>query len=429
MNVLRKLGVFLRWLAGMAVTLVVIALLVRTAAEWAPKFAGWAPMQAAMARVDPYLAQAAEAVKIPWSHGVRGMGLPVLAIALILLRGVIGDAFDRVLQGARPKRAAPPPALPPGPAQQQPVGTDKTVLNTPPPAQSATGTMFLGSQGAGAPAAKPRKIGRYEVELELGHGAMGVVYKARDPRIGRTVAIKTISAAGTGVDLEQYRARFLVEAKSAGRLNHPGIVSVHDVTDDEAGRPCIVLEFVEGEPLDHIIARQPFTLDQVLDIVGQVARALDYAHANGIVHRDVKPANIMLTASGQAKLGDFGIAKLDGTTMTIAGQILGTPAFMSPEQCAGDPIDARSDIFSLGTVLYVLATGSKPFPGDTFTTVAYKVAHSAQRPAHEQNAALPSDLDRILERCLAKAPADRYQTAGALAADIEALRASLPKAA
>ena len=240
--------------------------------------------------------------------------------------------------------------------------------------------------------------------------------------IGRTVAIKTISAVGTGADVDEYRARFLVEARSAGRLNHPGIVSVYDVTDDESGRPSLVLEYVAGTPFDKLLSGKTLNLMQALDVVAQVARALDYAHSNGVIHRDVKPANIMVTADHHAKLSDFGIAKIDGTTMTVVGQVLGTPAFMSPEQCTGGHVDARSDIFSLGAVLYAACTGERPFAGTTFTAVAYKVVHEQAVPPTQVNPELPADLDRIVARCLAKEPADRYASAGQVAADLDHLK-------
>ncbi|MGH6961551.1 MAG: serine/threonine-protein kinase [Dongiaceae bacterium] len=340
-----------------------------------------------------------------------------------MLRAVIGDAVGRLLRPAAPKRApAPAPAVAPAPVSSASAATMLTPSAAAPqaPVQSVTGTHFLPSQSGGPQV--PRHIGRYEILTELGHGAMGTVYKAQDPKIGRTVAIKTISAVGMGPEMEQYRARFLIEAKSAGRLTHPGIVAVHDVADDEAGRPCLVLEFVEGTTLDRLTADAPMPLPQALDIVAQIARALGYAHEQGIVHRDVKPANIMVTASGQAKLSDFGIAKIEGTTLTIAGQILGTPAFMSPEQCTGHGVDYRSDIFSLGAVLYTLVARTKPFPGETFTSVAYKVVHTDHVPARQLNPDLPAELDKIISRCLAKDPASRYPSATTVAEDLEALR-------
>jgi hypothetical protein len=426
MKMLKMAGAVLRWLLNTAVTLLIVLLFLRALVEYLPALEALPFVRAVVGWWDPQLAAMAQAVGVPWSHDVRGIVLPGVAVGLIILRLVVQDAFARATGRWRPAATPPPPAAPP-PASGAVDFSASTMLKAPPPAEqlrSPTGTGFFPSQRAAPPAAALH-IGRYEILGELGHGAMGVVYKALDPKIGRTVAIKTISAVGSGPDLEQYRGRFLIEAKSAGRLNHPGVVAVHDVTEDELGRPCLVLEFVDGTPLDKLAAEAALPLPQVLDIVAQVARALAYAHAHGIVHRDIKPANVMLTASGQAKLSDFGIAKLEGTSMTIAGQVMGTPAYMSPEQCTGSAVDQRSDIFSLGSVLYTLVTGAKPFAGDTFTTVAYRVAHTSQAPARELNPVLPPELDGIIAKCLAKNPADRYATASDLAADLESLRAAL----
>jgi hypothetical protein len=421
---------FLRWLFNTIVTLVVALLIVRTVAEFVPAVNA-VPLIGKLVRAwDPALQKLFQAFGLPWSRDVRGLGLPALAVTLIMARIMLMDAFDRAFGLRRRKApAAAAPAATPAPAPSQPIDPHATVITPggpPQPVQSVTGTAFLASSPL---TMVPQSIGRYEVIEELGHGAMGRVYKAHDPKIGRTVAIKTLSAVGSGPEMEQYRARFLVEAKSAGRLTHPSIVSVYDVVDDAYGRPCLVLEFVQGISLDKVAGDAPLTLSQTLDYVSQIARALSYAHGNGIVHRDVKPANIMLTPDGRAKLSDFGIAKIEGTTLTIAGQVLGTPAFMSPEQCMGNPVDFRSDIFSLGTVLYTLLTGTKPFPGDTFTSVAYKVVHGEYLPPREIDPKLPAPLDEIVARCLAKDPAQRYANAAQLADDIDAVRATLPREA
>jgi serine/threonine-protein kinase len=413
----------LRWMLRTAWALVVGLLLIRTLVEYLPALQG-APLFRALVRSwDPVLSDIVEGVGLSWSREVRALLLPGVAVGLILARTLLEDAFERLF-GQKPAKAAAPVPV------EAPLDPAATVIK--PQGSTAGSTAFRPQGTAPAAPAEPAStavhIGRYEILGELGHGAMGVVYKAQDPKIGRTVAIKTLSAAGQGTELEQYRARFLVEAKSAGRLNHPNIVSVHDVTDDEQGKPCLVLEFVEGTTLDRLVVDEEVPFTRLLELIGQIARALAYAHGHGIVHRDVKPANIMVTKSGQAKLSDFGIAKLEGTSMTIAGQVMGTPAFMSPEQCTGSGVDARSDIFSLGAVLYTLAAGEKPFPGDTFTSVAYKVVHVAQASVRDLNPALPEQLDAILARCLAKDPAARYPSADELASDLEALRANLPSA-
>jgi class 3 adenylate cyclase/tRNA A-37 threonylcarbamoyl transferase component Bud32 len=296
-----------------------------------------------------------------------------------------------------------------------------------------------------APAAQPggaQRIGRYEVVGELGRGAMGAVYKARDPQIGRTVAIKIILTANLSEEeLEEYKQRFYREAQTAGQMSHSGIVTIYDVAEDEIGQPYLVMEFIEGKTLDKMLAppksgkAEPRNLKQMLDIAYQVADALDYAHRRNVIHRDIKPANILVTAEGKAKIADFGIAKLAGTQMTHTGLLVGTPAFMAPEQITGGGADARSDIFSFGVMLYWMCTGQRPFAGKAITEVAYKVVHAEHVPARQLNAELPPGLDVILARCLAKKPEERYPSARDLAADLEALKhgqpvgaASLPSA-
>jgi hypothetical protein len=402
----------LRWMLRTTFLLVVGLLLVRTLLEFIPALQAAPLFRALMRSWDPVLSDLVEATGLPWSREVRALLLPGIAVALILLRTLAEDALDRLFAPKKPAVAAGPS----GDVAATMIRRSGTV----------TSTAFRPGAAPGGPGdAPPKNIGRYEILNELGHGAMGIVYKAQDPKIGRVVAIKTLSAAGQGDELEQYRARFLVEAKSAGRLNHPNIVTVHDVTEDEFGRPCLVLEFVEGTTLDRLVLEEPMTIARLIELITQIARALAYAHAHGIIHRDVKPANIMVTKTGIAKLSDFGIAKLEGTSMTIAGQVMGTPAFMSPEQCTGSALDHRSDVFSLGAVLYTLTAGEKPFPGDSFTTVAYKVVHSDPVPARTLNPTLPEQLDVILSRCLAKDAAQRYASADLLANDLDALRAAL----
>ena len=271
-----------------------------------------------------------------------------------------------------------------------------------------------------------QQIGRFEILEELGRGSMGAVYKARDPRIDRIVAIKIIlTAALDPADMEQYRLRFQREAQAAGRMSHAGIVAIHDIAEDESGQPYLVMEFVEGTPLDKLMApgKERLPPAKTLDIAMQVARALDYAHRRGVIHRDIKPANIMVTPEGVAKIADFGIAKLAGTQLTQVGQLVGTPAFMSPEQFSGAAVDGRSDLFSLGAVLYWMCTGERPFAGDSMTSISFKIVYGAHIPARQLQATLPGDLDTVIGRALAKSPADRYQSCGELAADLEAVQA------
>ena len=205
-----------------------------------------------------------------------------------------------------------------------------------------------------------KRFGRYEVVDELGRGAMGVVYKARDPQIERFVAVKTVSMWGQEPDEKtEFRMRFLNEAQAAGRLHHAGIVAIFDVGENPENQdPYIVLEYVAGESLNRLLAREKkLPLTKALQLAEEIAGALDYAHAQGVVHRDIKPGNILVTEGGHAKIADFGIAKLNLAHFTLPGRVMGTPAYMAPEQLSGEGVDGRSDLFSLGVILYALVTG------------------------------------------------------------------------
>lgn len=274
----------------------------------------------------------------------------------------------------------------------------------------------------------PEVIGRYEIIEELGRGAMGSVFKARDPAVGRTVALKTIhSAALNGSQSEEYRARFYREARASGVLAHPGIVPVFDVGEHQSA-PFLVMEFVEGRTLAEAIKKgERFTLDRVCEIGQLLAEALGYAHRQGVIHRDIKPANILMTSrevygSERPRITDFGIAKLAASDITTTGQLLGTPSYMPPEQFTGTPIDGRADLFSLGVILYALATGEQPFPGETMTAVSYKVVYTEPVPPAKLNLAIPPRLESTILKCLAKNPAGRYQTGEELAQDLLAIR-------
>jgi serine/threonine protein kinase/tetratricopeptide (TPR) repeat protein len=270
------------------------------------------------------------------------------------------------------------------------------------------------------------KLGRYEVVRELGKGAMGIVYLAKDPLIGRLVALKTIRPAAHSDDDEtkEFQQRFLREAQAAGILNHPSIVTVHDIgQDDASGTMFIAMEYVEGQNLKEVLAQgRPLTWDQIAEIVAQVADALDFAHAKGIVHRDVKPANIILIDGTRAKITDFGIAKItSGGNLTTTGQFLGTPNYMAPEQIKGAPVDGRTDIFSLGICLYECLTRRKPFGGDSLTSISYKIVHEPFPPLGSVNPQIPDSFEEVVSRCLAKDPARRYQRGRELAAALHAI--------
>jgi serine/threonine-protein kinase len=256
------------------------------------------------------------------------------------------------------------------------------------------------------------KAGRYDLREELGRGAMGVVYHGFDPMIGRDVAVKTLrlSEAGTGLSREELVGRFQTEARAAGLLSHPNIVVVFDAGEED-GLFYITMEFVEGKSLQAVIdSRQPFPLPRVLRLMEQVCSALDFAHQHKVVHRDIKPANIMLTSDDTVKITDFGTAKIlqFGTAQTA--HVMGTPSYMSPEQVKGKPVDGRSDIFSLGVILYELMTGEKPFPGQNITTVIYKIINEEPIPPRSIDSSIHPGLSAVITKALAKDPDARYRS-------------------
>ena len=273
------------------------------------------------------------------------------------------------------------------------------------------------------------QLGRYEIISELGQGAMGVVYKATDPLIDRVVAIKTINLGLALEEKDEYEARFYQEAKAAGRLSHPNIVTIFDVgkSGDVA---YIAMEFLRGRELRDILDDAvALPVERVLDIAYQVALGLAYAHEHGIVHRDVKPSNIMVDADGHVKITDFGIARMESASVrTQTGMVLGSPKYMSPEQVMGKLIDQRSDIFSLGVMLYEMLTGRVPFAGENVNAIMYQTLNSVPPPPGTLNAALPEMINFIVAKALAKGLDDRYQSAKNFADDLRACRDSLPRA-
>lgn len=272
----------------------------------------------------------------------------------------------------------------------------------------------------------PRKLGRYQIIRELGRGAMGVVYKAYDPVIEREVAIKAIQLAFqvSGEEKKVFLDRFFREAKAAGKLNHPNIVTIYDVDEDkETGIPFIVMEFLEGTTLQEIVASgMLLPLEDVNSVIIQLADALNYAHSQGVVHRDIKVGNILILQGMKSKIMDFGIARMDSSDLTRSGQFIGTPNYMSPEQVDGKTaVDGRSDLFSLGVIFYLLLTGERPFSGDSFTSISYKIVHADPLPPRTINPAVPEPYNKILSRVLAKDPKDRYQTGMELIGDLRKL--------
>ena len=291
------------------------------------------------------------------------------------------------------------------------------------------------------------RLGKYTIRRELGKGAMGVVYEGFDPLIERTVAIKTILPTQlNGDEAANVLARFKREAQAAGRLNHPGIVAVYDygeeIADDDhtmvAGEQAlarqrvayIAMEFVKGRELrDFFEANERFALKDVERLMGEILDALAHAHAHGVVHRDIKPANLIVLADGKVKIADFGIARVEKSELTQVGTVMGTPAYMSPEQFMGQPVDGRSDIFSCGVILYQFLTGEKPFTGNS-TTIMFKVLHEEPLAPSLLNVALPAAFDLVVKKAMAKNPDERYQSAQEFAQAIKTtLSAPAPVAA
>ena len=258
----------------------------------------------------------------------------------------------------------------------------------------------------------PTQLGKYEIQTVLGRGAMGVVYKAYDPHIERTVAIKTVRKGVLDPVLAaQYTARFKNEARAVGRLHHPNIVAIYEYGEDETVA-YIAMEFVEGTGLREYLERKArFEFGHVVNIMRQLLGALDFAHSRGVVHRDIKPSNLIMTTRGELKIADFGIARIDTSELTMDGTVLGTPAYMSPEQCLGKPSDHRSDLFSAAVVFYELLVGRRPFTG-TMEALMLQICHVEPRPPSElSDLAFPPAIDDVFRKALAKSPEARFQSA------------------
>ena len=304
------------------------------------------------------------------------------------------------------------------------------------PATEPGGTLpgpasTLAPIAAATPEAHVRQVGRYRIESRLGRGGMATVYRAHDPSIGRDVAIKFLHASLCEDD--DCRMRFLREARAAGGLSHPNIVIVHDVGEIE-NRPYMAMELIEGASLaDTLDKQKSLSVRDAVVITLQLARALEYAHARGIVDRDIKPGNIMLLRDGQTiKVTDFGIAHMDdgtGEQRTQVGTVMGTPQYMSPEQTRGEKLDGRSDLFSAGVVLYQMLAGERPFRGDSMVAVATRIATEDPVPVTQKRPEVPASLRRIVDRCLAKPPAQRYQSGKELSEALVKVLAELDETA
>jgi serine/threonine-protein kinase len=270
--------------------------------------------------------------------------------------------------------------------------------------------------------AAPAFFGRYQVLEQLGSGAMGIVYLCVDPRLARPVAIKVLKESEfmTPAERELYRSRFRHEAEAAGRLNHPDIVQIYDIDTS-----FIVMEFLEGRTLSVVLrAGARFKVRRVVQIIQRVADAIDYAHRHGVVHRDVKPGNIMILEDGSIKVMDFGVARLDTSNLTAVGTVVGSVRYMAPEQMMGERVDGRADVFSVAAVAYELLTGCAPFPGKTITEVVSRVVHGSHIPPRAVDSRLPEPLDAVFARAFAPLPEKRYAQAGEFARELHA--AALP---
>ena len=270
------------------------------------------------------------------------------------------------------------------------------------------------------------QLGRYIIESEIGRGAMGVVFKARDTVLERTVAVKTVNMALEREHADKYEARFYQEARAAAGLNHPNIVTVYDA-GKAADVVYMAMEYIQGVELRTLLSEgQPMGVPQALAIAAQVAEGLAYAHQHGVVHRDIKPANIMVVAEGPVKITDFGIARMRASKdLTQTGVMLGSPKYMSPEQVIGKRADHRSDLFSLGVILYEMLTGAGPFSGENVTALMYQIVNFAPPAPSSVNNAVPQMLDFIVAKMLAKPLEERYQDAKDVARDLRECERSL----
>ena len=297
----------------------------------------------------------------------------------------------------------------------------KTIVMTDPTVPGAPTTLPFGTKVS---ATEPQQVGRYQVSERIGRGGMASVFRAFDPGIDRVLAIKFLHP--DYCEDEGYRARFIREARAAGMLSHPSIVTIYDV-GEITGRPYMAMELIEGEPLNDVIAKKgSLSIRETLAIGLQLAQALDYAHKKGLVHRDIKPANVMLLPDGQTiKVMDFGIAHFSSQNeqmTTRVGDVLGTPQYMSPEQTQGAKVDGRSDLFSVGVLLYFMLGGRVPFQGDSLVALAMKIVNDEPQPIEQLRPDTPVALRRIVKKCLAKSASDRFQLGEELAQSIRALQ-------
>jgi len=332
----------------------------------------------------------------------------------------VSARLKRLMDAERLKpKAAPTPAPIPAASLVRPVSGDVT--------ESATNTATSARGGD-----ELQRLGRYQLEREIGRGAMGVVYLGRDTAINRSVAIKAIPLAAEFSDSEliEARARFFREAETAGRLNHPNIVTIYDV-GEERGLAYIAMEYLQGRHLsDYTTPTNLLEPRKVLEVIARTAEALGFAHKQQVVHRDIKPANLMFDASTDTlKITDFGIARLSGAGSTRTGIVLGTPSFMSPEQLEGRTVTGHSDLFSLGVSLFQLLTGQLPFTADSMTGLMQQIAEAPHPPLRAYRPDLPACVESVIDRALAKTPEARFDSGAQMAAALEDCRARIPSGA
>src|SRR5713226_1505372 len=333
----------------------------------------------------------------------------------------VAARLRRLMDAERAKPKAAPPA--PDKATVTPASAAA--------AAPATGSVPVAAPAAagGAPACEVQRLGRYQLEREIGRGAMGIVYLGRDTAINRLVAIKAIPLASEFSDAElvEARARFFREAETAGRLNHPNIVTIYDV-GEERGLAYIAMEYLKGRHLsDHATSNNLLEPRKVLEVIGRTAEALGFAHKQQVVHRDIKPANLMYDAGTDIlKITDFGIARLTGVGSTRTGIVLGTPSFMSPEQLEGRTVTGHSDLFSLGVSLFQLLTGQLPFTADSMTGLMQQIAEVPHPPLRAFRPDLPACVESVIDRALAKNPDARYDSGAHMAAALEDCRSRIP---
>jgi len=340
---------------------------------------------------------------------------PVWPALLALLFGHLG------LRAGRAQRSVVPASAPRSAAAAAP----------PKPAAASPSTQPLSTTPATTLPPDRTSLGRYRIDRQLGRGAMGAVYLGHDPKIGRHVAIKTMALVQEfdGAELAEARARFFREAETAGRLQHRDIVTIFDAGEDQ-DLAYIAMEFLKGHDLQrHTSVADLLPVPQVLRIVARVAEALAYAHSQGVVHRDIKPANVMIDADDDSvKVTDFGIARITDSSRTRTGMVLGTPSFMSPEQMSGRRVDGRSDLYSLGVMLFQLLTGRLPHQAESMAKLMFQIANEPARDVRELRPELPEALANVVALALEKRPEVRYADGHQLAADLRTIAAAFEPA-